>query len=610
MTSNCDFKNKLLDNIILNPFPYVDPRTSWKAPMFIDTGNYLDWFKRMIIRAHTQGYCISFVVGDPGAGKTHFLCHLNYLYYEENKFNGVYSIYSAGEEKITSQVLWRNFFSNIDVVNRINNLLKIWEVENYKFSKIGMKELLLSYLNDPNKVLSFNSIQLRDLAIGLSELMNLKNLHICIVIDNIDEYFRWLNNQRKNISITVSIEDISYGVNPNEDDVNTLFSTLRNIATNMQGFLIIVACTQPAYVPMKNVSVDRTLASRITYQDNLLGPLSNSQAYELVNMYMNYWQKEYNVELPIFNECTVSLQNNSILNLYPFTMTSIDEMCYVTGGYARDIKTICSEAIDEMRFKKDLWIVKDYYLANAINEAHKKRPQIVPKEKFDRFITRKSEWMKDTISQKIDDLIKEAQRKYLIITKNKLSEILDDYIRTLNIEITEEVLPVKNTNNRNYWTNTENLRILNFYTTENLGISVLVSYIFSDKPPTILGRSQEITLQNITDAISYIDYEIVSHILFIRHWSNPCSPDTRRHKRARELDPVIEDLSIDEHDYRIIASVEGSQEIFSRSDLVEHVDRFYLNLRTQLLQLIERTSQPLKSWEDRLKEMRRRAAEF
>jgi len=606
-----EFKNKLIDTNITNPFPYVDPHNSWKAPMFIDTANYIEWYEQMILKANSQGYCISFIVGDPGAGKTHFLCHLNHLYYNEKKFNGIYAMYSAHEEeRISSRGLWESFFTNDNVVDRIRKEIRTGEVENYTFNNISMRKIIMEYLNNPEAVSSFNSMQLLNLASGLSQLINYKGMHISIIIDNIDEYFRWLNNLRSNNSLDNNDKQDYYGVNPNDDDFNTLFSTLRSTATNVQGLLLILACTRPAYNPITSISVDRTYAGRVTYQDKILGPLTNSQAYELVSMYMNYWVKILDIHQPITEECLIYVPNNSPLNLYPFTKTSIDEIYKVTGQYARDIKTICCEAIDEMKIKKDMWIVKDHYLAEAITEAHKKRPQIVPKEKLDEFYNRRSEWIRSSISSKINKLTEEAHRKYKIITKEKMAEILDTYIQLLNFNLITDFSSIRNTYNPNNWTNKEYLRIINININENQETGVLISYIFSDKPPINRSYFREIKLKDQTDVNSYFDNEFVSHALFIRLWSKQRPGAVLRNSRARELNEVIEDISIDEHIYRIIAAVEGTQDVIERSDLVEHVDRYYFHLRTLLEQLVEKTGQPVKSWEERLREMRRRAAEF
>jgi len=605
-----DFKNKLIDVNNLNPFPYVDPHNSWKAPMFIDAVNYIEWYKQMILKAKSQGYCISFIVGDPGAGKTHFLCHLNHLYYNEKKFNGIYSMYSAREdEKISARVLWENFFTNNDVVERLKKVIRTWEVENYEFNNIIIREIITEYLNKPESVLSFNYPKLISLARGLSQLINYKGMHISIIIDNIDEYFRWLNNLRSNNLYDNNNQDY-YGVNPNNDDFNTLFSTLRNTATNVQGLLLILACTRPAYNPITSISVDRTHAGRVTYQDKILGPLTNSQAYELVSMYMKYWANMHDIHQPIIEECIVNVPGNDALNLYPFTQTAIDEIHKVTGQLARDIKTICCEAIDEMKIKKDMWIVKEQYLAEAISEAHKKRPQIIPRENVDEFNNRRSEWIRASISTKMDNLIGEAQRKYKVVTKHKMAEILDRYIQLLNFTLISNVSSIRNTDNPSNWTNEEYLRIVNMNINENQDTGILISYIFSDKPPINRLYFREINLKDQTDVNSYFDNELVSHALFIRLWSKQRPGDVTRNHRARQLHEVTEDITIDEHLYRIIAAVEGTQDVIERSDLVEHVDRYYFHLRTLLEQLVEKTGQPLKSWEERLREMRRRAAEF
>jgi len=605
-----DFNRKLLNSKVPDPFPFVDPPRYWKAPIIVDAELYLDWFNTMLHNARSQGYCISFIVGDPGAGKTHFLCHINYLYYEAGKFDGIYSTYSAGEERITPEILWRDFFSNTDVVSRLNQILKPKEVESINFPHLGMKEAIITYLKDPLSVQRFESRKLRRLAEGISNLLYYKGAHMCMVIDNTDEYFRWLNSLRTKTSSEKNKD--TFGVEPTEDDLSTFFGTLRNTATNMQAFLLLVACTQPAYTHIKNITVDRTHAGRIIYQSEILGPLTLGQAYELVNRYMDHWAKENRIELPIIEECLVETVNGEKLNIYPFSKVSIKEIHEITGQYARDIKMICNEAINEMKMKRETWIVKDENLAYAVEEANRRRPQIVPEFKVNEFKKRRVSWLRNTVARRLPELVKRSRAKHRTLTPDMMANIMDSYLKALGIEVVANIQHLPNWYNPAKVTDPTYMRLLKYVKGEGKEKNILCRYVLASKPPINNKKYRKVELRDLTDAISYVESALASHIILILLWSEISTHAIRRnHARAKDFlryEPVIEEFSIDENLWNIIASVEEAEDENDQKDLVEHVDEYYLKLKKHLNLLIDNKIIPSEPYEEKLKKMRKEAA--
>jgi hypothetical protein len=98
-TGNEEFVQKVLTED--NPFPYPHPL---EKPEFMVGGEeYLRWFENRYADARIP---ICFIVGVPGSGKSHFLSYLDYLFYRENRFRGLYLLYEAWREEISEKNVW------------------------------------------------------------------------------------------------------------------------------------------------------------------------------------------------------------------------------------------------------------------------------------------------------------------------------------------------------------------------------------------------------------------------------------------------------------------------------------------------------------------------
>ena len=592
------FNRKLIDEKSGNPFPYVDPPRWWKPPFMVGAEEHLRWFEELYKSTIGQGYWISFIVGDPGAGKTHFICYLDYLFNDAKRFKGVFSCYSAGQSKITSKDLWIDFFSNNDVISRIKDLISIDMIKSHKFRSEKVRSNILKYIEGSLSIDSLTENEIQDMASGISALLAKINAGMCMVIDNVDEYFRYLSTLHE-VPENLTKEEREKRIREQQlRDLQNFFGTLRTACRDMPNFLLLVACTSPAYNIIREhaVTVDRTFAGRVLYQSRVLKTLTLSQTFELVNKYLSWWCQNNNVDLPLVEECTVKRPNGDVISLYPFSRIAIEEIYEVTGQYARDIKTICNECINRMKMEKKVWIVKDEYLAYAVDEAHKKRPQIIPERNIAKFKARRVKWMRKTMKKHLEEAEKLARIRHSFINQEDLINNFTVYLTNLGFTI-EKPPSIKNSENF-LMIDPSMLRILK-YDKEK---SVLISYIFSEAPP--LGKTyyRHIEWRDISNAISYIDSGLATHILFVTLWCGGFSHSTLQyHHKISRYEPIMESVEVDDVLFKVIGAVEAEDSI--RKDLIEHVDAYHFKLKEILHTLVEKSMPPEKQPRQERKEI-------
>lgn len=583
------FDQILISENSVNPFPYVDPPRWWKAPFMVGSEEYLRWFEELYRSTIGQGYWISFIVGDPGAGKTHFICYLNHLFYEVEKFRGVFSCYSAGQSIITPRELWIEFFSNNDALSKIKDLMTVDMIKSHNFWSEKVRSNILKYIGDNLDIDNLTENELQGMASGISALLAKVNAGMCMVIDNVDEYFRYLSTLHE-IPENLTKEEREKRIREQQlRDLQNFFGTLRTLCRDMPNFLLLVACTSPVYneiIREHAVTVDRTFAGRVLYQSLVLGTLSLSQAFELVNKYLSWWCQANKIDLPLVEECVLKGPEGNMISIYPFSRSAIEEIYEVTGQYARDIKTICNECINQMKMKKKVWIVKDEYLAYAIEEAHKKRPQIIPEKNIAKFKERRVKWMKETMSIHLERAENLAKTKHLFISQE---EIINKFMAYLtNLGFTVEFPPsIKSRENPFRSIDPSTIRILKYDEEKR----VLVSYIISKEKP--LGKTyfRYIEWEDISDALSYVDSGLATHVLFVTLWCGDFSPSVSQyHYKITRYEPIMESIRIDDELFKIIGAVEAEDSI--RRDLVEHVDAYHLGLKKILAELVKNSILP------------------
>jgi len=579
------FNQKLIGWETGNPFPYVDPPRGWKPPFIVDAENYLQWFERIYKSTIGQGYIISFIVGDPGAGKSHFACYLDYLFNAKKKFKGIYSTFSAGQNKITARELWMDFFLNNDVIKRIKELIDVETIEHYNFRSENIRRNITNYINGTLEIDNLNDIEIQDMAAGVSSVLATKGAGLCMVLDNIDEYLRYLNSLHQPLS-DLPREEREFKRQQQElEDLQNFFGTLRTACRDMPNFLLLIACTTQAYKPIErhSITVDRTFAGRVQYQSEILRTLSQSQTYELVHKYLQWWSLQNGVDLPLIEGCMVKSPNGDTISIYPFTKTALQEIFEVTGQFARDIKMICNACINQMKNEQKVWIVKDEYLAYAIEEAHKRRPQIIPSMNLEKFRRRRTIWMKETMGIKLRKAESLAKSRYSFgIDQESLIEKLSIYV--INLGITVEKLPSIQNKENLRWIDPKSLRIWGY----GEGKRVLVSHVFSNDAPLKKTYFKYIEWRDISNAISYVDAGIATHILFATRWCGGFSKATLQYyHKTSWYEPIIETINMDDSFFKVIGAVETENEK-ERKYLIEHVDEYHFKLRETLDRLVAR----------------------
>lgn len=569
-----EFDDKLLDKQIPQPFRFVDPPRHWKAPIIVNAIEYLDWFEKMILRAKSLGYCISFVVGDPGSGKTHFISHINYRYYIQNKYDGIYHIYTAGEEKITVIKMWLDFYNNDDVYHRIKKIFFEKNPNSNKFS-IGIYDKIKSYLDDKTVINQMEYPDIVNMSVNISKYFDEVGYHICIVVDNTDEYFRWLLASKERIQ-----DDI--GIEPTEEILNSLFSTLRNLSTNMQAFFILVSMTSPAYDIMNKVTTDRTYTGRLIFHDLRFLPLTLSQTFEMIHKYIAYWSNINDVEIPILDICIK--RNGYEYNVYPFTIMSIEEIYEsAEGRYARDIKMICSEVIIDMKFKGKIYLIEDEKISHAIETAHIQRPGIVPESKVDELNLRRIEWLGPKLELKINENLEYFKDKYRYIPKKKIIETIDKYLQILGYDV-NTLDETSNIYNPSQFTDSKNYRLIRINKNDVLKNLIILYSIYdrSDK--------RKISLKELTDGASYRPIVNDAYFLIIKYKKELPKPETFRIFRRRY--PILEVLTkystLDDKIHYCISAIEMSENKQEQKDLVDYVDSKFIKLNNIINELISK----------------------
>lgn len=592
MDSTDMFDKKLLILESGNPFLYIDPPEDWKPQFIVDAQNYLKWFEdKFNARKNDSGPPISFIVGAAGAGKSHFIRYLDYLFNVETKFKDLYSTYSAGQSKITSRLLWVAFFLKPDVADRVKSLLTLEAIEQSDLQS-DVKQNIADYVKGTLQITDLKEDAIQDMAVGISRLLSSKRIGMCMVLDNIDEYLNYLASLHE-IPGRLSAEELTRLKNESAlNDLNFFFGTLRSMSRNMHGFLILLGCTITAYnaIKLHALTMDGTYAGRVDYHEDVLEKLTEDHAFELVYKYLDWWAKTNKLSLPDVEECTFRDAAENTMSIYPFSRSAVKEIYEVTGQFPRDIKTICSECVDYMKSKGKVWIVKDAQLYYAIEEAHKKRPQIIPPDKFAIFKNRRATWLKDTMTMRLEERERIARSKYPLgrIGEDYLINVLDVFARNLGIR-TEVATSIQNVDTSR-WIDSRLLRIWRYKEEKR----VLVSHILCGEMPLGNVYVRHIEWPDLSDATSYVDKGVVTHILFITRWCGGRSEKTRQyyHKiswydliiEARDLDDKIDKT---DYTYKIVGAVEADEDI--RKDLVEHVDEWHFGLKKTLDRLTSKS---------------------
>jgi len=574
-TNELNLFNQKLLNSISNPFKY--PHPPHRPPFIVGGESLVEWFKRRFRESIGQGPKISFVVGVPGAGKSHFLSHLEYLFYEAKKrIKGIYAIYTARNEKINEKELWTNLYWSSDVLNTLKQLLSESKIKNANIHPETQRNLI-KYLQGTLNLSSMDEKSLHEMSRSLSKLLVKEQAGICIAIDNIDEYMRTMEREYQKMY-------------PREEAVNIvandLFGTIRNAIEGLDQIVILLACTQDVYDQLMKARIDLTYGRRIEAQQKRLQELSINQSIELVNRYLSWWAENEGIKLPIVdnNECFVLDSQHHKISIYPFTVKSIEYFNKVTRAMPGDIVCLCSQCINNMRMEGKISIVEGVAIYYALEEAKNLFPQLVLK---DDIIKRdKVHYMKEVMSKRLRILINEKNSTES--DPERIIRSIERYSEELGI-VKSEIIPVRRyTDDAQFIIPDEHSRIW-----EYKGKRIFVKYIMAPYPP--LGRAQRktysrrIDTQDQIEALSYLldENAKVTHVLFITRWVEPLSATRWFYEPRMDMfRPVIFEWRIDDIYDKIVAAVEDTEWKDLRVDLLNHVEFYHAKLLTTLDHLV------------------------
>jgi len=559
MTENDEFDKKLLTED--NPFKYPDPPS--RPPFMVGGEEYLRWFENTFEHSIKHGYSISFIVGEPGAGKSHFLRYLDYLFYEANKFRGIYAIYNARHEEIEEKDLWLQLLFNNDAIHKLRQILSIAKIQSFPIRQ-DIKTNIISLLNGSLEIKSLDPTMLHQIGETLSELLVHAGAGMCIAIDNIDEHFRYLSDK--------------YG---KEKALEKFFGMLRSLTAGVRQILILLACTTPVYSEIKSVTVDRTHARRIEFQEQTLKELTLPQSFQLVHNYLNWWAEKHGVSVPMHSECIVDDEDMSI---YPFSKTAIEYFYKVTARYAGDIVLVCCECINDMKSEGKVLIVKDELIFYALEKAFKRRPQII--SKIDILKKDRLKILEKLLDKKLKEIESRIRQKYSAgIEHDVLIDRVEAFVEMLGIRVNDAPAVINYYNPSRLVSSSEYLKIWQYRDKK-----IAVKYIIGDKPP--IGSQErptyfrQITLQDIVDIGSLIEANEATHGLFALYWAGEyAKPLYKIWEQKNKFGPILDEIVLDDHIFKIIGVVEEGED--DKNDLATYVDNYYLRLVEKLDRLIE-----------------------
>jgi len=193
------------------------------------------------------------------------------------------------------------------------------------------------------------------------------------------------------------------------------------------------------------------------------------------------------------------------------------------------------------------------------------------------------------MKKKLEQAEELARSRYSFgIDPSNLIDKFNSYGSILGIGV-EIPSSIQNQENPSKWVNPQTLRIWKYGEEKR----ILTSHIFSNDRP--LGQSyfRFIEWKDISDAISYIDGGLATHILFVTRWCGGYSKSTLQYyHKTSWYDKIIEIVSIDGVLFKIIGAVE-TEDPDDRKDLVEHVDEYHFRLREVLNRLVAK-SRPVR----------------
>jgi hypothetical protein len=561
-TESAEFDSKLLKEE--NPFPYPDPPR--RPPFMVGGSDYLAWFKDKTDQSNQQGYVLSYIVGDPGAGKSHFVNHLDYLFNEGKQFQGLFSIYAARRREFSDTDLWRHFFTDADVIKSLEQVLSHYSGpsrDRQVTPEIKLPVTLLTKLVDGEIDLGeAPDERVSQVARAVDALLGLEKMTMCVAIDNIDEHFRFLSD--------------GYG---NEKALEKLLGTMRGAVTDVRHVIILLCCTTDVHQIIVKTATDRTHLRRIEPQREVLHELSLSDTYQLVAGYLSWWANRHGVKSPVVLEC-VAGDPKVPLNIYPFTELALKYFRDMTSHYAGDIMKICGSAVQLMRANGRVSVLKDEDLIFAIDNAIKTYGLVVnaPNLTQDRDLI-----LKDKLGPQLDQIRLKAQERYKHGAEpSVLEQAIERFARRLNISSAAIQQVVYSENPSKRIAPRGDLKIWSVGPNR-----IAVKYIWGPRPD-LPHRVYELGIEDVGEIVSLIDARQATHGLFILHNVSPVPSLGSSAARLRALHSEILDY-IELSDDNIMELLGLSELPDDRAaDLMKYTERLRIKLRDTIDSLLQR----------------------
>jgi hypothetical protein len=581
--ANEEFNKKLLEGD--NPFQYPEPP---RRPSFIIGGDtYLKWFKDLYNnRTKQDGTECVFIVGMPGAGKTHLLRHLEYLFYEKEVYQGIYAISRLSDLEIDEKEVWKELFLNPDSIKRLSSLMPKDKISNAEI-RSDIKINLLKLIDQSLDIDSLSIEAIRKIAECATNLLPDQSV-ICIALDNIEEYLSARETEYL-VRAKTTPEEISTKQKASAEAVKMLVEKIRNMTSDLKRAIVLLALTTPAWAEVKKTEPARTKGRRFKFaeEEQVITELTLSQCFKLVHEYLRQWCVKYGVELPIDNDC-MCIAGSENLSMFPFTPLAIEMAYRVTDQLAGDIVCFCGECINRMRNKGRVEVIKDELTIENLLRITKEYPWLGWVDRARALLEEMGPIiLEKTLARRLADIERMKIEKYRPgMSVQTIVSSIERFADMIGI-VVSPIPPVENSYNPSAKPIQPNdtLKIWSFGETK-----IAVRYIIGEERkhiPSARMYGGKTKFQDYVDLISLIDAEKASHALLFLIWAveDYSQLGFGLQRRIRELGPTLDTISLDSDLlYKIIAVAEATE---YQKDLAIFADRIYVHLSEKLALLAQ-----------------------
>jgi len=579
---NEEFNSRLLKGE--NPFPYPEPP---RRPPFVIGGEpYLKWFENEYSnRTRQEGTSGVFIVGMPGSGKTHFLRHHDYLFYEKGKFKGLYAIVTLSDQEINEKEIWKELFLTPDSANRLASLLpkeKVMAAQIRPDIKANLMKLVDQSLD--MDLLSIETI--RKIAEHVSNLLPEESI-ICIALDNIEEYLSTRENEYLIRAKIIPVE-IEKKQRATAEAVKLLVEKIRNMTSSLRRAIVLLSLTTPAWAEVKKTEAARTKARRFKFaeEEQVLTELTLPQCFQLVHKYLERWCAKNGVTLPTNYKDSMCSIGTKTVSIYPFTPQAIDLARQITDQLAGDIVCFCSECINRMRNKGHIELIKDQFVIENLLTMSKEYLWLGWASRASTILEEMGPVILEKhLTDKLQDLEKRTRKKYeLGIDAETIANSISRFADILGV-VVSPAPAVEDS----YGVSTKPIKISPLLNIWSFGeTKIAVKYVTGEERQHILKAKLyggRVSFQDYVDIISLIDAGKATHGLLIYSWAvEDYRFGSGLHRRLQELGNTFRTIDISTDVYKIVAVAEAVEE---QKILAGFVDEIYINLKERLAVLIQ-----------------------